>query len=84
MTDRTPLALTDRVVRIVEMVYSAPPGTVDALSSKDTVEQWDSLGHLGLMLEIEQEFAVQLGPDDMERMTSIATIVEVLAARSTR
>jgi acyl carrier protein len=33
------------------------------------------------MLEIEQEFAVQLGPEDMERMTSVAAIVEVLVAR---
>jgi acyl carrier protein len=81
VTDPTTLALTDRVLRIVELVYSAPPGTVDASSSKDTVEQWDSLGHLGLMLEIEQEFAVQLGPEDMERMTSVAAIVEVLVAR---
>jgi acyl carrier protein len=79
MTDA--LELTERVVRIVATVYSAPPGAITVGSSKDTVEQWDSLGHLGLMLEIEQEFGIQLTPDDMERMTSVSAIVERLAAR---
>jgi acyl carrier protein len=74
-------ALLERVIGIVETVYSVPPGVVDAKSSRDTIEQWDSLGHLVLMLELEQEFGLQLSPDDTQGLTSVPAIVAMLGRR---
>jgi acyl carrier protein len=79
--DRSDGAFVDRVVRIVETVYSLAPGTVTAASTSEDIERWDSLGHLVLMLELEQEFGVQLQPDETSEMTSVRAIVNTLRDR---
>ena len=79
--DRSDGAFVDRVARIVETVYSLAPGTVNAASTSDDIERWDSLGHLVLMLELEQEFGVQLQPDETSEMTSVRAIVNALRDR---
>ena len=79
--DRSDGAFVDRVARIVETVYSLAPGTVTGASTSDDIERWDSLGHLVLMLELEQEFGVQLQPDETSEMTSVQAIVSALRDR---
>ncbi len=75
------LDLTDRVIGMIESIYSLPPGVVSADSARGEIEQWDSLGHLVLILQLEQEFGVQLSPEDIETMTSVRTIAEGLTIK---
>lgn len=46
----------------------------------ETVEEWDSLHHLELMIALEQRFGVTLSTDDMTRLTSIDAIEDYLIA----
>jgi acyl carrier protein len=50
-------------------------------SGPGTVEGWDSLQQLNLVLAIEQEFELQLGPEDIERLGNIRLIAAVVACR---
>ena len=40
------------------------------------VEQWDSVAHLDLMSEVEQEFGVRF---DLEEMTALTSLPELLS-----
>ena len=40
--------------------------------------RWDSVAHLQLILELEQEFQVNIGNDDVLLMTSYHSILDVL------
>ena len=42
------------------------------------IEEWDSLAHQGLILELEKEFEIKLDVDDILDMESVAEIVEIL------
>ena len=53
-------------------------GLTDA-DSPSTIEGWDSLAHLNLLLTIESEFRVQFSPDEMAALTSFGAIRERLA-----
>ena len=46
--------------------------------SSDYVEKWDSLSHLALMLEIEEEFSVKFSQKEIIMMTNISEIIRVL------
>jgi acyl carrier protein len=70
--------LTGRVCEIAAAVFDVPPGQVTADSSTDTIEQWDSLGRLSLVLELEQAFGVELVPEVVEELTSVRAIVGAL------
>ncbi len=67
-----------RVQRTVAEIFSQPIEAIAPESSPDTIEGWDSVGHLNLVLALEQEFRVQFSPDDIERMLGVQQIVEVL------
>ena len=71
-------AVLSRVQRIMADVFSIPVEQVTLESSSETIESWDSLQHLNLMLALEQEFGLELLPEEVERLVSlhdIATLV---------
>lgn len=46
--------------------------------SKDTIDSWDSINHLNLMVEFESELNINLTPNEIEKMTSIKEIIEII------
>lgn len=49
--------------------------------TRDDLEAWDSLGHIRLISAIEEDFGLTLTLEEIELMTSVATIESTLAAR---
>jgi acyl carrier protein len=41
-------------------------------------ERWDSLGHMSLVMAIEDEFEVELDPDTLVALDSFETAVRIL------
>jgi acyl carrier protein len=72
------------VQRIMADVFSIPIEQILPDSSPDTIESWDSLQHLNFVLALEQEFSVQFQPEEIEKLTSAAVIVEILQAKPER
>jgi acyl carrier protein len=50
--------------------------------SQDTVARWSSLGHLVLVLNLEERFGVSFSMEEMVTMTSARRILEVLGRRA--
>lgn len=71
--------IDQRVCAIIESIFNLPAGSVSPSSSMETLEAWDSMGHLMLTLELEQEYGVQIPPEDVEKMTSVPAICQALA-----
>jgi acyl carrier protein len=55
---------------------NCPP--INADSTKDSVPQWDSFGHLVLILELEKEFNLKLTTEQIEKMKSVADILKLI------
>ena len=49
--------------------------------SIDSIAQWDSLAHIGLILALEAEFSVQIPPEQAVEMISVRAIREILSER---
>lgn len=64
-----------RVRRIAADIFAMPIDHIEPESSPETIERWDSLQHVNLMLALEQEFGLQIAPEDIERLVSIKNIV---------
>ena len=50
-------------------------------SSPQSVESWDSVQHLNLVLAMEQEFGFTFSPEEMDRMKTVGQIADVVAAK---
>ena len=70
--------MLERVCQILASIFNIPSEQVHADTSSATLEAWESMGHLMLILEIEQEFGVQFAPEQVEQMHDVKTIVQTL------
>lgn len=69
------VAIVSRVKRIMSDIFSVPVERITLESSPDTIDAWDSLQHLNLMLALEQEFGLEIAPEEMERLVSVHDMV---------
>ena len=66
------------VEEVVARVFNLDASDVTEQSSKDTIEEWDSMGNMSLVTELEEEFKVSLAISDAMEMTSVQHIKRVL------
>jgi acyl carrier protein len=66
------------IEELVAQVFGAEPGSIDASSSPESVEGWDSMGHLNLIAALEKRFSVSIDIGDAMEMVSVRRIREIL------
>ena len=64
----------DRVRSIVASVMDVEPEDVSAASCPETIENWDSMQHLNLVLDLEQSFRIKFRPAEIEKMKNVGVI----------
>lgn len=52
--------------------------TIDTSCSQDSCDSWDSLRHLNLMLELEEEFNIEFEPEEIAEMKSFKKVKEII------
>jgi acyl carrier protein len=73
--------LFERVSSIAADVLELPATKISADSSPETIETWDSVHHLNLVLALEQEFNLQFEPEEIDQMKDIQHILEILGSK---
>jgi len=66
------------VEEVIGKVFKIDPDELDDTITRDMIEEWDSMGHLTLITELEQTFGVYFSIADAMELTSIRTIKERL------
>lgn len=64
-----------RVFKIVSTIMGVPAEQLTEESSPDTIEKWDSLKHMNLILALEEEFNVQFTDEQIIDMRNIKLII---------
>jgi acyl carrier protein len=68
----------DRLRQTVAEVLGVNPYLLSEESSPSTVSSWDSLGHLNLVIALEEEFEVNLSAEEVLAMRNMGTIRRIL------
>ena len=68
----------EKLRRVVAAVLGVDPATVGENTSTDTVEGWDSLRHMNLVIALEESFDVSIPDEDVVNMTSYPLIRAVV------
>lgn len=77
MTDST----ETRVRRVVSDVFGVPVDQVSLATTHESVDGWDSLSVINLLMAVEGEFGVSMEPEDAAHFGSVQGIVNVLHDR---
>ena len=65
-------------------IFGRDGSEIDDNSSPQTVPEWDSLGHVTLVLELESTYRVSFAPEEAMALTSVGAIKRALQDRGVR
>jgi acyl carrier protein len=68
----------DTVRELIALTFGVAPETVTRDTAREQCPGWDSLGHLNLMLTLEDTFQLTLSVDEIGHLSSVAAILEHL------
>ena len=70
--------ILDQLESIFQDTFTDNTYAFSANTTRDDIEEWDSLSHIRLLTAIEANFGVQFDLDEIGNMTDVATIVDLL------
>jgi acyl carrier protein len=72
------LVTEEKLKQVLVDIFGIDAATIDQTTSVDTVEKWDSLNHLNLVLALEQQFNVTLTEEQTVEILNYPLIKVVL------
>jgi len=70
--------ITSRVLGVAADVFEEPRESLDESSSPETILRWDSVKHHDLTLEIEEDFGIQLPPEDLDQLVTLGAVADAV------
>jgi len=72
------MALDPELQKLIADFFNKKIDDIKLTSSKDNIEEWDSLEHIKLVLEIESKYNVRFSLEAVPQITSVRSIQEEL------
>lgn len=71
--------MAEKIIEIMKRVFN----TCDITASTDQLncDQWDSLRHLYLIVELEDEFDIEFEPEEIAEMKSFNAVKTMVASK---
>ena len=73
--------MSNKVFEIVARIMGVSPEAVTASSSPQTLENWDSLRHMKLILAIEESLDVQFNDEEIVKIRSVQDLLNSVDAK---
>ena len=70
--------MEDRIKNVMSAVFEVSPDQINYESSPDTIETWDSLKHMNLIIALEEEFKIQFTDEDTLLMLNYELIRTII------
>jgi acyl carrier protein len=74
-------SLNQQLAGAIAQALQLPEEQVVISSSVETLESWDSLAHLMVIMEVEQGFNVQFSTEEIPQLTSAKKLQDALRSR---
>jgi len=74
----------DRINAVFRDFFDDDDIDVDASTTADDIDDWDSLSHITLMSAIEEEFGVQFTMGEVSGMKNVGEMAQIIEARGTK
>jgi acyl carrier protein len=72
----------EKLQEIMATALELPPGAIREDSTMDEIEEWDSLGHVHIMVALEQAFDLYMDVDDFAELDSVPAILRYLESEN--
>ena len=61
-------SMKERIKGVMSSVFNVPKGVIQTDASPDTIDSWDSLRHMNLIIGLEEEFDIEFDDEDISNL----------------
>jgi acyl carrier protein len=72
------MSVFEKLQEIMATALELPASAIRENSTMDEIEEWDSLGHVHIMVALEQAFDLYMDVDDFAELDSVPAILKYL------
>lgn len=76
--------ITEKVREIVSALFNLPLDEVTVSTGHNDARAWDSVGHLNLVLALQEEFSILIPPEDFEKLNSVCAIIDYTVSSTSK
>ncbi len=66
--------MENKIKEVMSTMLEIPVEEINGETSQDTVDQWDSLKHMNLVVALEEEFDIEFEDEDIENLLNYKLI----------
>lgn len=70
------MSIFEQLRDIMANALEIPPETIRENSTMQDIEEWDSLGHVHIMVALEQAFDIYMDVEDFAELDSVPAIMQ--------
>jgi acyl carrier protein len=72
----------ERLTKCFAAVFPTLSADEIAAATPETVDAWDSIANVTLLVVVEQEFGIAVAPEDFEQLTSFAALLDYVTTKT--
>jgi acyl carrier protein len=73
--------MENRIKKVMGDIFNIDVNSINDKSSSDSIENWDSLKHMNLLVALEEEFDVEFDDVDLENLLNFQLIHTAIRER---
>ena len=73
--------ISKRVINLISMILNMDPSEIKNSLAYNSIERWDSIAQMNIILSLEEEFNIQLLDEDIEDMLTVELIIKIISSR---
>jgi acyl carrier protein len=74
--------LNDRLEKVIRQVFDIEAEIIDENWTSEDIPDWDSVGHLNLIMEVEKEFGIKIEIEEMFEIEKLGDITRILQKKN--
>ena len=74
--------MNDRLEKVIRQVFDIEAEIIDENWTSEDIPDWDSVGHLNLIMEVEKEFNVKIEIEEMFEVEKLGDITRILQKKN--
>lgn len=74
--------MKDRIKEVIASVFGVEISEIDDNTSSDTLDFWDSLRHMNLIVALEEEFGIEFNDEEIVEMTDYKLIKAIIQEKN--
>lgn len=73
--------MENKIKNVMSIVFGIDSSEINNETSPDSIDKWDSLSHMNLIVALEEEFNIEFEVEEISELMNIKSILEIISKK---